>query len=73
MFWGQHRSRQRQTTVSLVKDLEVSERTVRGDLAFLRDRFHVPLEFNRQQDPITTLTLIGAYPLLLSAKVSYLP
>lgn len=43
------RTGQRQTAVSLAKDLEVSERTVRSDLAFLRDRFSAPLEFNRKQ------------------------
>lgn len=43
------RTGQRQTAVSLAKDLEVSERKVRSDLAFLRDRFHAPLEFNRKQ------------------------
>lgn len=41
------RSGQRQTTGMLAKSLEVSEHTVRNDLAFLRDRYHAPLEFSR--------------------------
>lgn len=43
------RGRHRQTANSLAEVLEVSERTVRSDLAFLRDRFHAPLEFSRQK------------------------
>ncbi len=43
------RTNQRQTVASLAEALEVSERTVRSDLAFLRDRFNAPLDFNRQQ------------------------
>jgi predicted DNA-binding transcriptional regulator YafY len=43
------RSEQRQTADSLAAALEVSERTIRSDLAFLRDRYHAPLEFNRKQ------------------------
>ncbi len=43
------RTEQRQTALSIAKDLEVSERTIRSDLAFLRDRFHAPLEFNHKQ------------------------
>lgn len=39
----------RQTAVSLAEALECSERTIRSDLAFLRDRFNAPLEFNRCQ------------------------
>jgi len=36
----------RQTAVSLAQALEVSERTIRSDLAFLRDRFNAPLEYS---------------------------
>lgn len=36
----------RQTSVSLAQTLEVSERTIRSDLAFLRDRFNAPLEYS---------------------------
>jgi len=43
------RSRQRQTANSLSKQLEVSERTIRGDLAFLRDRYSAPLAFSKSQ------------------------
>lgn len=43
------RSKERSTTASLAETLEVSDRTVRSDLAFLRDRFNAPLEFNRRQ------------------------
>ncbi|MBW4677240.1 MAG: HTH domain-containing protein [Desmonostoc geniculatum HA4340-LM1] len=50
------RTRQRPTTLSLAKELEVSERTIRSDLAFLRvrrrrwrsHRFHAPLEYNHK-------------------------
>jgi predicted DNA-binding transcriptional regulator YafY len=38
------RSGQRQTAGSLAEALEVSERTVRNDVAFLRDRYHAPVE-----------------------------
>lgn len=41
------RSGQKQTSASLAQALEVSERTIRSDLAFLRDRFHAPLECDR--------------------------
>jgi len=40
------RTTERPTTLSLSKELEVSERTVRSDLAFLRDRFNAPLEYS---------------------------
>ncbi|MGB7441135.1 MAG: WYL domain-containing protein [Coleofasciculaceae cyanobacterium] len=43
------RTRQRQTVPSLAEALEVSQRTIRNDLAFLRDRFNAPLEFSRTQ------------------------
>lgn len=43
------RSGQRQTAVSLAEAVEVSERTVRSDLAFLRDRFNAPLECSRKK------------------------
>jgi predicted DNA-binding transcriptional regulator YafY len=36
------RSAQRHTAESLASALEVSERTVRSDIAFLRDRYHAP-------------------------------
>ena len=43
------RSRQRQTTETLAEALEVSDRTIRNDLNFLRDRYHAPLEFQRNR------------------------
>jgi predicted DNA-binding transcriptional regulator YafY len=43
------RSKQRQTCDKLAEVLEVSERTIRNDLAFLRDRYHAPLEFNKKR------------------------
>lgn len=43
------RAKQRQTATSLAEALEVSERTIRSDLAFLRDRYHAPLERSRQR------------------------
>lgn len=43
------RTAPRQTAVTIAEALEVSERTVRNDLAFLRDRFSAPLNFNRQK------------------------
>ncbi|MBW4623718.1 MAG: transcriptional regulator [Cyanosarcina radialis HA8281-LM2] len=42
------RSRSHQTSISLAQILEVSERTIRGDLAWLRDRFHAPLEYQKK-------------------------
>ena len=43
------RSEYRPTTGKLAQVLEVSERTIRNDLAFLRDRFNAPLEYSRQK------------------------
>ncbi len=42
------RTTRRPTTTSLAQVLEVSERTVRSDLAFLRDRLNAPLEYDRK-------------------------
>jgi Predicted transcriptional regulator len=41
------RSRQRPTNPILAEALEVSDRTIRSDIAFLRDRYHAPLEYKR--------------------------
>jgi predicted DNA-binding transcriptional regulator YafY len=41
------RSQQRQTAVSLAQALEVSDRTIRNDIAFLRNRYHAPIEFHK--------------------------
>jgi predicted DNA-binding transcriptional regulator YafY len=43
------RSKHRQTADSLASELEVSERTIRNDLNFLRDRYGAPLESTRQK------------------------
>lgn len=43
------RKLERQTAITLAEAVEVSERTIRDDLAFMRDRFHAPLEFTRNQ------------------------
>jgi predicted DNA-binding transcriptional regulator YafY len=42
------RSRKPQTQRSLAGELEVSDRTIRNDLDFLRDRFGAPLEYKRK-------------------------
>lgn len=41
------RSPARQTSISLAEALEVSERTIRSDIAFLRDRYGAPIAFSR--------------------------
>ena len=41
------RGRERQTANSLAAELECSERTIRTELEFLRDRFDAPLEFTK--------------------------
>ncbi|WP_017324508.1 YafY family protein [Synechococcus sp. PCC 7336] len=43
------RSANRHTTKTLAAELEVSDRTIRSDLAFLRDRFGAPLEYSRSR------------------------
>lgn len=43
------RSATRQTQTSLAEFLEVSERTIRDDISFMRDRFLAPLEYNPKQ------------------------
>lgn len=43
------RSSTKQTSNSLAEALEVSERTIRSDIAFLRDRYSAPIEFRRAQ------------------------
>lgn len=48
------RSGQRHTAKTLGEAVEVSERTIRDDLAFMRDRFHAPILSNRRQGYIYT-------------------
>jgi len=43
------RSSERQTAVAMAEALEVSERTIRNDIAFLRDRYHAPIEFSKSR------------------------
>lgn len=43
------RSRQKTTVPALAKELECSERTIRYDLEFLRDRFKAPLTFENRK------------------------
>ncbi len=46
---GLLRTQQRHTALTLAEALEVSERTIRNDLDWLRDRFHAPLTYDRQR------------------------
>lgn len=39
------RSPSRQTAESIASELEVSERTVRSDIGFLKDRYHAPIDW----------------------------
>ena len=41
------RSSSRQTCPSLAEALEVTDRTIRSDIAFLQDRYHAPLQYDR--------------------------
>jgi predicted DNA-binding transcriptional regulator YafY len=43
------RSQPHPTADSLAQALECTERTIRSDIAFLRDRYEAPLAFNRQR------------------------
>lgn len=43
------RRRERQTAETLAQALEVSEKTVRNDIAFLRDRFGAPVCYTKQE------------------------
>ncbi len=40
------RGRERQTNASLSEHLEVSDRTIRDDLKWMRDRYNAPIEYN---------------------------
>lgn len=42
------RSRERHTLASLAASVEMSERTIRSDIAFLRDRYNAPLAFTKK-------------------------
>lgn len=41
------RSDEKYTASKLAEELEVSERSIRYDLEFLKDRYHAPLQFTR--------------------------
>lgn len=43
------RDKKRWTAGALAEALEVSERTIRSDVDFLRDRYQAPIEFSRQR------------------------
>lgn len=43
------RSGQRQTAFGIAEAVEVGERTIRNDLAFLRDRFNAPVVWNKSK------------------------
>lgn len=40
---------QRQTSVSLARVLEVTDKTIRNDIHFMRDRFYAPLEYSKKE------------------------
>lgn len=73
------RSGQRQTASRLAELLEVSERTIRSDINFLRDRYHAPLEFSKTQGfyytdpawrlPTITLSKGELFALTLGARM----
>ncbi|MBW4444368.1 MAG: WYL domain-containing protein [Plectolyngbya sp. WJT66-NPBG17] len=73
------RLEQRQTADSLAEVLEVSERTVRSDLAFLRDRYHAPIQYSKAKGvhytspewrlPTITLTKGELFALTLGARM----
>jgi predicted DNA-binding transcriptional regulator YafY len=73
------RTGQRHTADSLAQVLEVSERTVRSDINFLRDRYHAPLESSKQKGfyytdpewrlPTITLSKGELFALTLGARM----
>lgn len=73
------RTKQRHTADSLAKEVEVSERTIRNDLNFLRDRYSAPVECTRQKGyhytdlewrlPTITLSKGELFALTLGARM----
>ncbi|MEM6353665.1 MAG: transcriptional regulator [Cyanobacteria bacterium P01_D01_bin.14] len=73
------RSNQRYTAETMAETLEVSERTIRNDISFLRDRYDAPLEFDRRQGyrytnddwrlPSVTLSQGELFALTLGARM----
>jgi predicted DNA-binding transcriptional regulator YafY len=43
------RGRERQTSETIAAYLEVSDRTIRNDLTWMRDRYYAPIEFSKQR------------------------
>lgn len=73
------RSNERYTAASMASVLEVSERTIRGDIAFLRDRYNAPVEFSKQKGyyyacsdwrlPSISLSMGELFALTLGARI----
>ncbi len=73
------RSHQRQTADTLAQALEVSERTIRQDIAFLRERYHAPIEVSKTKGyyytdpawrlPTITLSRGELFALTLGARM----
>jgi predicted DNA-binding transcriptional regulator YafY len=73
------RQGKRQTAESLAQELEVSERTVRSDLTFLKDRFQAPIHCNKRRGyyytdpdwrlPTIPLTEGEVFALILGARM----
>ncbi|MDY6937796.1 MAG: WYL domain-containing protein [Cyanobacteriota bacterium] len=73
------RSSPRQTCCSLAEALEVTDRTIRSDIAFLQNRYHAPLEYDRALGwhytdptwrlPSISLSLGELFALILGARM----
>lgn len=73
------RNGQRQTAPKLAQVLEVSDRTIRNDIAFLRDRYHAPIDYKPNQGyfytdptwrlPTITLSQGELFALTLGARM----
>jgi predicted DNA-binding transcriptional regulator YafY len=73
------RSGQRSTAKSLAQSLEVSERTIGSDIAFLQNRYSAPIEWSRANGyyytdlewrlPSITLTQGELFALILGARM----
>jgi predicted DNA-binding transcriptional regulator YafY len=55
----------RHTASSLGAELEVTERTIRNDIAFLRNRYHAPIEEASIDPPGTAWTWTPRQPALI--------
>lgn len=73
------RDNRRFTTREMAEKLEVSERTLRSDIAFLRDRFNAPLDFSPKKGfhytdkkwrlPSINLSISELFAVMLGAKM----